>query len=303
VKLGSRVTWTDTEGVVVEMAVINEYEGVVLPQLHIKRDGTVRYRAADAESSRRLVAYMDHQVGEQSLGAIRTLQDPSADAAALVLRGSDDAYIRLPSLADRDWFLQLLQAIWNTELRPKIKSATDQKSAAPQLHVHFVYRPNDVYRAVAKTAFNTLTIARGTALVLRPEFDPLREYIRGDLQLPTTTSPDQIAIDERFVRAIPPDRQTFGFGPAHTIIFAYEPPRLLSFVTLYGNHQFLVQFPHIEYDEQEFMFGHEFTVDRTSNRALEKIDVFRLLLQARPNLLGANTKKALDVLSGLGPES
>lgn len=135
--------------------------------------------------------------------------------------------------------------------------------------------------------------------MLRPELDPLREYIRGDVRLPTTISADAIAVDQRFVTPVPADEQVLSFGPDHTIIFIYQRPRLRAFVTLYALHQYVITFPTIEYEEKEPLFGHYFSVDRTNNRALTETEIVTLLLQARPNLLGPNTKGALAFLQSL----
>ena len=299
-RLGSRTTWTDAAGTVLEVAVTNEYQTVVLPQLHVRPDATVAYTARDQEGLDQLLAYIDKLVSTDTLGALRTVEDPNTETSAIVLHRSSEGYLRVPTPRHREWFINEIKKTWMTELRDRLTAATHHSTRTiPELTVHLTFDPNTIHRAVAKNAFNTLCIARGPSLVLQPEFDPLREYIRGDVQLPTTTSPDAIAVDERFVTPVPADDQVLSFGPAHTIIFIYQRPRLRAYVTLYALHQYVVTFPTIEYEQQEQLFGHYFSVDRTNNRALTETEIMTMLLQARPNLLGPHTKGALAFLQSL----
>lgn len=69
-------------------------------------------------------------------------------------------------------------------------------------------------------------------------------------------------------------------------MFFYQRPCLLAFVNLYENHQFVVRFPRIEYEETETLFGHEFSTDRSQNRPLGETELLQLLLTERPNFLG-----------------
>lgn len=73
-------------------------------------------------------------------------------------------------------------------------------------------------------------------------------------------------------------------------------------MNLYENHQFVVRFPPIEYEEEQMLFGHEFSIDRTQNRALSETDVLNLLLAARPNFLGPYTEVARKILAEIGTE-
>jgi len=300
VKIGSRVTHTTPEGIVLEMTISNEYQPVILPQLHMRRDQPTAHLNGDREGIKSLVAYVDKHIADNTIGQIRTVEDPSTDTAAIVLHRKKEAYLRVPATSEKEWFIQRLSANWITEIRPAMTGEfSEQTAPAPELHIRLAYDINSVYRAIAKIAFNTLAIARGTALVLCDEFDPIRDYIRGDIRYPAVTAADQVAVDQRFVKMILPKQQVFAFGPGHTVVFTYDSPRLLAFVTLYGQDQFLITFPPIAYEEQEQAFGHQFSTDRTTNRALSQTDVYHLLLEARPNFLGPNTKKALDMLSKL----
>jgi hypothetical protein len=64
-------------------------------------------------------------------------------------------------------------------------------------------------------------------------------------------------------------------------------------------HHYIVTFPRIECEEKEPVFGHYFSVDRTTNRTLTETEIMTLLLQARPHLLGSNTKGVLALLQSL----
>jgi hypothetical protein len=62
-------------------------------------------------------------------------------------------------------------------------------------------RPNDEFRAVAKIAFETLALLRGPHTALEAHFDPIREYIRGDVQLPPVPE-GELSVDTRFVQRL-----------------------------------------------------------------------------------------------------
>lgn len=104
-KLGARTTWTDDTGTVLEVTVTNEYQTVVLPQMHLRPDATVAYTARDQEGLNQLVAYIDKLVSTNTLGALRTVEDPNAETSAIVLHRSKEAYLRVPTSKHKDWLI------------------------------------------------------------------------------------------------------------------------------------------------------------------------------------------------------
>lgn len=187
VKLGSRVTCTDPDGNPLEPELTNGYQGTILPQVILKPDRTVAYTASDERSLPRFVAYIDKLIATDSLDGMRTVEDPETDSAAVVMHRDKEGYLRVPAVGAKGQFLELLRYAWG-DLRQRMTAPDPARTIGkPELHVHLVYDPNSVYRAIAKTAFNALANSRGTVLVLREEFDPVRDYIAATSTFPRTS--------------------------------------------------------------------------------------------------------------------
>ena len=141
---------------------------------------------------------------------------------------------------------------------------------------------------------------RGPEFVLRPEFDPIRDYIKSALVLPENLPDGQIAVDRRFVTEIPDDQQQLSFvDDDHAVVFYYLKPELIAFVTLYGSHLFLVQVAALEYDEREELFGHRFSIDRSGNEPLDLNAIAERILQKYPDRLGVTPEEAAKLLETL----
>jgi hypothetical protein len=74
-----------------------------------------------------------------------------------------------------------------------------QRMDNPSIDIRASFVLDDIYRAVAKIALSYLAFAHGTAFACRPEFDEVREYIKGHVVHQPPVVEDQILVDSRFV--------------------------------------------------------------------------------------------------------
>jgi hypothetical protein len=197
----------------------------------------------------------------------------------------DDAvYLRASSEeAGRD-ILRMLNEKW-LGFRALQKASPPQplqREEKPAVHIAMSICFDDNYRAIAKIAFNLLAAKMGAAFVLRDEFDPIRNYIRGiGLVHRAPLSDEEVAVDTRFVHAVPGDEKALIPTSTHAVLITYIPPDLVGIVTLYKKTSFIVRLAVIHLEEQ-LLEAHEFSIDRTSNKMLEISELARRLLGYEP---------------------
>lgn len=271
--LGALVTQYDEAGdIYVEMQVRNEFAPVALTQFHLRSSGQGTIVAQTSEDLALFVAFVDRLIATNDLRSLHTfigIPGGTCTSGVIVMKREDEGYVRLPSQQDAKWFYQTLESNW-ASLRDQVQKQTFVPSPQPkkEVAVHFSYAPNQVYRAIAKTTFNTLASKIGSR-ILESTFDPIRRYILGELKLPSVENTDEIAIDSRFVQQISPEQKELDFADEHSVVFAYDEPRLIAFVTLYGDHLFLVKFPDIEALPLDQLSGHSFSHNRSGNSSMD----------------------------------
>jgi hypothetical protein len=273
-----------------ELRIINGMQPVVLPQIHLigtQEDGQSRISttAGELDELKGFIALVSEQVADGRILSTHIKTGPSPQDATPRLVGyrSNALFVRAPSTSDGESFLKLLVANWPT-LRAQVEANWQQQPQVvhqPTVRLSQAIRIDDNYRAIAKTAFNVLAIKRGASFVLRSEFDPLRDYIRGiALVHKQTLAPGEIAVDTRFVQSLP-----FGEVPlvpisSHAVIIVYHAPALLAFVTLYSKYSFVVRLAEIELPMQ-LIEAHEFSIDRTSNSDLTMEELAKRILERK----------------------
>lgn len=288
--LGALVTQYDPDrDIYVEMQVRNEFTSVALAQLHLRAGGQGTVIGSSKADLIKFVEFIDARVKNNTLESLHVfigIPGCTCSSAALVMKKSGEGYVRLPTKEDERWFYSLIKLNWPV-LREKIlqNPATPRYQDNSEIALHFNYPPNDVNRAVAKTAFNTLASKIGSR-ILDTALDPLREYILGDLHLSQPSGPDEIAVDSRFVFEIPPDQQQLHLSDEHSVVLAYSDPSLIAFVTLYGEHLFLVKFPGITGLVLDELSGHSFTRNRAGNADLDFCSIAARLLEKNPQRFG-----------------
>ena len=297
VKLGGVVTTYDENArIFVELELRNALRPVALPQLHLRPNGKGNAVAANQDAKQRLIDFIDANLDSiDKVHRFYGLHGLSPDSVALVVTRPNEGYIRFIRPGDEDWYFPMLQKAWTNDLRPQLVANTTIETPRPpcEVSLYYKYAPNDVYRAIAKSAFNVLAIKRGATFVLRPEFDSIRQYILGDVQLSEVLGTDAIALDQRFVVEIPEAEQHISFtDDEHAVVFYYRNPELIALVTLYGSHLYVVRFPEIVFEETEELFGHFFTKTRSGNQPLAFADIAERILLKHFGRIGITEEQA-----------
>jgi hypothetical protein len=300
VVLGGLSTYYDSEqGIFLELQVRNELTPAVLAQVHLRKTGEIPGGAGAVnveikvaglkEDLNEFVKFVDDLMQNNKLRSLHVfigIPSGNTTSAALVMRREGEGYVRLPAREDAEWFYKTWEQNWETILEQIARTpAPAIPHPNPEIGVSFVYKVNDVYRAIAKTAFNTLASKIG-ARIFDKAFDPMRRYILGELQLPTARSSDEIAVDSRFVQEIPQEERQLDFTDEHAVVFGYSDPNLIAFVALYGDHLFLVRFPPVAGLPLDELSGHSFTISRSGNEALDFESIAARLIEKGPERFG-----------------
>ena len=170
----------------------------------------------------------------------------------------------------------------------------------PNVLINMSLWPNEEYRAVAKIAFETLALLCGSAYVLQAVFDPLRDYIRGDLQLPAV-APGEVAVDSRFVQRLGKEFR-LKFTERHGVLLLCSPPNLVAFVLLYGTHPYLVRLGTLG-GERQWLRAYEFSYTRDGHAKLVYVAFAKQVLALSPEGLGIPPVQARELLRQLNRDS
>lgn len=225
-----------------EVHVVNGVRPHLPPQLHY-RDGHVLYLGSSTSEKDEFVQLVTKRHNAKSLRNVFIKVGPAdrCTTARLVQHRSNDLFMRAPDEAAGRSFLALLEAKWDV-LSATLTSGTfsSGQTEHPAVEITIPVRLDDVYRAVAKTAFNFLAARQGGAFVLRHEFDPIRDYIRGiTIEHPAMLEPGELAVDTRFVveARTEDDTEVPLIVPttSHAVGFFYDKPNLLGIVILYAS--------------------------------------------------------------------
>jgi hypothetical protein len=267
---------------VADVRLVNGLRATPFPQLHC-RPGTNQWMvvADDLAGLDRLVAFLDKRI---ALGILRNLHvkvgpEDKCSTARIVVHREDDGYIRVAKRGHERGIFNAFEKVW-PQLRADMtgaKRSIVESVPNPSIAVNVPVRLDDMFRAVAKTAFNVLAADVGVEMALRAEFDPIRDYIRGlDVRRPQEPAEDEIAADTRFVRMVP-----FGVPPLiptemHAVTISYQPPKLMAYVTLYKVHSFVVELGTIELPNGA-LASREFSTVRKGNAVLDLVTLYERL--------------------------
>jgi hypothetical protein len=269
-----------------ELKIVNGLQPVILPQIHLvglEPNGQAQFAvvASEYEDLQQFLVLVDRRVADGSILKTHVKIGPSAHCttARLVGHRRNEMYVRAETQEKGESFLRTVAGKWaglraqtSTSPPPQVRTV-----ARPKVHVTQQICPDENYRAIAKIAFNVLAAKRGAQFVLRPEFDPIREYIQGaNLVHQSPLPPGDVAVDTRFVRPLPMSEAPLIPTGSHAIAIAYAAPTLAGLVTLYEKYSFVVQLAEIQLAEQ-VIEAHEFSTDRTTNKALDIPELARRL--------------------------
>jgi hypothetical protein len=255
-----------------EVQIKNQFSTYVPPQFHFRLPNVWFFGSSrDAK-----VSFVDLLAKRIRSGTARSIRlqigpDPYCTTIRIVQHRRKDLFVRAPTKEDGARFLDLLAEKWS-EFEPVLRlEPKDRRIDSPTILVHLSIGIDDCYRAIAKTAFNFLALRKGVEFVLRPEFDPVRNYIRGlDIRWPSAVKPGQVAFDPRFVRPLAPRDPLLIPTAEHLLMLGYAHPNVFACVTLYADYSYLVTLGQLELPSiMDFLpDAHEFSIDKTSNHAI-----------------------------------
>lgn len=265
-----------------EACLQNGFTVAPLPQLHFQdHDGDYQpyLWVPDQQGRSKLVAFVDDRIEQGRLTALHVKVGPEERCATprIAVHRSRDGFIRAVSKDVASSILARVARTWHGGLRDAVIEGTMTTSVTeqPRLEMRRSIRIDDEYRAVAKIAFNAMAMQYGREFALREEFDPIRNYIRGiDVRHPQNLRPNEIAVDHRFVEKSRRDSEPWLPSSGHVIVFEELPRGLAAWITLYSSHSYLVQFGQVRSPRLTPWFW-EFSVDRSGNRILDPIEVYR----------------------------
>ena len=279
-QLGGHASFQETGGLDVGVRIGNQARTEVRPQLFLLGD-QVRAIASGREDLDDFIKFIEKQINKKKLQATRIVSAESSEPHYLMHR-TDDAYVSCSDPEAARKFLVLLEAQWpmiKSNLQSVVEVRVEQ--VRPDINVKLKFRPNEEFRAVAKIAFEATALLLGAQYVLRPEFDPIRDYIQGDVRLPDPR-PGDIAVDARFVQRLGPEFQ-MNFTEQHGVLLYCSPPDVVAFVLLYGENAYMVRLATLPHEIQ-WLRCYEFSYARDGHREIEEGEFAGRLLERVPAL-------------------
>jgi hypothetical protein len=260
-----------------EVQIKNRFSTYVPPQFHFRLP-KVWFFGSDRQEKDQFVERLTKRIRAGTAKSIRLRIGPADHCTTIriVQHRSNDLFVRAPTREEGEEFLELLTDKWSefeTVLRLDPK---DRRIESPTILLHLNIGIDDCYRAIAKTAFNFLALRKGVEFVRRPEFDLVRNYIRGlDVQWPTSVGPGQVAFDPRFVRQLESRDPMLIPTTEHLLMLGYAHPHIFACVTLYADYSYLVTLGQVELPSiMDFLpDAHEFSIDKTSNRTIDMYEM------------------------------
>ena len=274
----------------------NQVSTEVRPQLFAS-GGRVRVFARDRDGLNDLIRFVDKQIDAGRLERTRVLVTEEAKEARLLMHRSDEAVVSAPSTERAAQFLARLREQW-TEIKTKMQNTDEQRQTheKPSVLIKMSLWPNEEFRAVAKIAFETLALARGCSFVLQEPFDPIRDYIKGDVRLPDP-QPGEIQIDSRFAQRLGNEFR-LNFTKQHGVLLLCSGSDFMAFVILYGTHRYLVRLGTLA-GQRQWMRAYEFSYTRDGHAALDEVALAKQLLELSSEGLGISPDQTRELLGQL----
>lgn len=292
VKLGGEHFTRDPEsGLVFDLKLSNAMQAELLPQVHVVKSlerpeqPGVAFATKDVADFERLAAFVEQDLAAKKLRSmyVKTGPEEAGPTARLVMHREKDGYVRAPSAEDADLLFRVIDSGWHVlvnDRRGRLTSSGPIQPSEiknPSVHSTVKIRFDDVYRGVAKIAFNFAAVHLGTRFMLGHEFDEVRRYILGDdIRHPEAVKPGDVAVDTRFVTQLPAGTDAVVHTEEHAVTLFYNAPVLLAWVTLYKTHHFVVRLADIHLTEN-VLAVQEFSSVRRGNAALDVAQIVERL--------------------------
>jgi len=282
--VGGEASTVDQFGLTLGVRVGNEMKTHVRPQFFL--DGnSLKARTADRDGISELIAHIDKQISEGKLADTYIEVNAEFRVPRFLMHRSTESYVSASSIEDAEHLLRVLQAQW-PDIRNNLLTCEEVKveTRQPSVLMKLTMRPNDEFRGVAKIAFEAAALLCGPQFVLRPTFDPIREYIMGDVRLPPIdpANPEALAIDARFVRRIVDC--PVKFTDQHGVLLIAGAAGILGLVILYGEHCYSVTLAPRQ-DGEPWMRCYEFSYTKDGHHEIDQLDFARRALERFPEQL------------------
>lgn len=282
VRMGGQHFHYDTDtGDHLDVVVENGPSVRILPQIILPRDGEPRIVGSNTDALTKLMSYIEGRLETRTLRDIHVRVGPinRCKYARLVKHRSKDAYLRVPRVGEELRVFETLESNWQaiasrvSGLASGAEVPETKTTETPTVEMTLTFCPNDYHRGVAKIAFNFAATLLGAELVLAPEFDSVREYIKGtEVQQPAELADGQVSVDPRFVTMLEADATPLVPTDDHVVTICYVNGELFAWVTLYKNCHFVVRLGQILLNEP-VLGCREFSRVRTDSRALSAYEL------------------------------
>lgn len=250
----------------------------VPPQLHF-RNSQIWFFAGNNDDKNHFLTSVRTLIETDSLPALFVRIGPGkfCTTARLVQHRYNDMFIHARTRDEGEEFRRILPKIW-TEVEAVLRNEMmlDQ-IVSPSVNAHMSIDHDHVYRAIAKIAFNYLAVRKGVEFARRPEFDLIRNYIRGLDVRPSQPKTGGVAVDRRFVRCEKPGVAPLVPTTQHLVMLGYSYPNVCAIITLYGKHTFVVFLGEMQLQSGTDLIleAHEFSLDSTVNHPLDMLEIAR----------------------------
>ena len=268
-----------------QIRVTNRLQQIILPQILLvdSEDGKSKrlaFKGSDPGEMKKLIALVGKKVATGTLDKVHVKEGDGPDYRnpRIVLHRHNDLYICALTKTEAGDFISILERNWD-KVQDQMQTAPMAVEEAPPgvVQVSLSLKLNDNFRAIAKIAYNLMAECKGSDFVLRPEFTPLREYIRGhEIINDEPVTPDDIEMDMRFVQWIHEPQGAIWKTEGHLVFLGYDYPNLIAFITLYKDYYFKVKMAEIELHEFTFECF-EFSTDRTGFHRSTPLDMYHRL--------------------------
>jgi hypothetical protein len=287
-RLGGDASLTDAAGLSLGVRIKNQMKPEVQPQIFLIGN-QLQATAVDRDGISQLISYIDKQINQGTLSNIWVKIDATFTAPRFLMHRSNDCFVSAATAESAKRLLNVLQTQW-TDVKKGLQSneVAHTEHHRPSILMKMTFQPNDEFRGVAKIAFETTALLRGSQFVLRPSFDPIREYIKGDLRLPDIDPADSesLAIDQRFVQRMGKDF-SLKFTDQHGVLLMAFPFGIFALVVLYGMHYYKVGLATVQ-DGDTWMRCYEFSYAKDTHGELNSLEFARRALERFPDQLSIN---------------
>jgi hypothetical protein len=279
----------------VSVRVKNQMQTDVRPQMFLAGN-KLRTLAVDRQAVLDMFTFIDKRIAQGKLAQTFIKLDAEQPVPGFCMNRSDEAVVTASSKEEGERLLATIEKDW-VNIRPQYASAKEERFELRQeIKLNLTLKPNDEYRGVAKIAFETLALLDGPDTVLESRFDPVREYIRGDVKLPEVTD-GSIRVDTRFVRLLDGEGQ-LEFTERHAVLILKSPKVVAAYVTLYGQHRYFVKLADGSPGPVSLKM-YEFTHTRDGHEELDELKITKRLLECGPHAFRMSKEEAAEVIAQL----